>query len=570
MADSNAGRDVQKHLNKFDLGLNVPRETLNFPVGNGAVPIELPWIRPTSWVAFLIEKYPKLLCGTARNAEAELDTFWSLYRKVHPQHAAFKGNEARLRRTIPLLLHGDEGRYLKKSHYMLCTLESPLGMPSPNKRKGCKCDCAADSVLRRYADLHVSSDVPLPKLTRAGAQCTNATGHVFLSKFLLFGMASKQYKENPSLLHAAFELVSKDLKSLCEDGVVVPGKGVVYGGFLGVKGDLKFHHQIGHLSQSYFNLGKKQELPICHLCNAGSAGVPFESLDDDPLWERSMQFVSPWKNGTPPSLTAVPFEAASSSAIFRLDPFHLWKVGLGRDLNGSGLILLCHMGKFDFEADSTRNIDDRLCRAHSCFRMWCMGSGKTAALRSFTKNNLMYPDQLAFAWGNWKGSDNTLITQWLLFFITCQMRASEDAHEHRLIKALSQSLSSAVEFWRILHSHSLWLSRECGQRAQHHLSCMLRGYKRCAYECHQLGFAGFGLKPKLHGLHHVSKDMLSQLRSGSPKILNPLIWSCESNEDMVGRVSRLARKVSARLVNHRVFDRIMFKSKALLRKKGMA
>ncbi|CAE7233845.1 osm1 [Symbiodinium pilosum] len=93
MADSNAGRDVQKHLNKFDLGLNVPRETLNFPVGNGAVPIELPWIRPTSWVAFLIEKYPKLLCGTARNAEAELDTFWSLYRKVHPQHAAFKGNE---------------------------------------------------------------------------------------------------------------------------------------------------------------------------------------------------------------------------------------------------------------------------------------------------------------------------------------------------------------------------------------------------------------------------------------------------------------------------------------------
>ena len=133
--------------------------------------------------------------------------------------------------------------------------------------------------------------------------------------------------------------------------------------------------------------------------------------------------------------------------------------------------------------------------------------------------------------------------------------------------AMQQCLNSATVFFDLLHTHPLWLEPACARRAQHHLSVMLRGYKYCAAESHRKGVFAFGLKPKLHSLHHVNKDLLRQLRRKLPLILNPMIFSCEANEDAVGRLSRLARKVSARTCNARVFDRVMYKTKALLRKK---
>ena len=51
-------------------------------------------------------------------------------------------------------------------------------------------------------------------------------------------------------------------------------------------------------------------------------------------------------------------------------------------------------------------------------------------------------------------------------------------------------------------------------------------------------------------------------------MMSPLVFNCESNEDLIGKIARLARRCDARLVNARVFDRLMFKTKALLRKAG--
>ena len=125
-----------------------------------------------------------------------------------------------------------------------------------------------------------------------------------------------------------------------------------FAGFLGLKGALKFHHQIGFLSQSYYDLGPKTDASICHLCSAGVTGVPFEELADSPTWESTLHFVQSWKDGFSPPLTIIPYDPMCTSALYRLDAFHCWKVGLGRDLTGSAVVILAHLGKFDFaEAD---------------------------------------------------------------------------------------------------------------------------------------------------------------------------------------------------------------------------
>ena len=560
MADANASRDVHDMLSTFNLGLKVPRECISYAVDTGEAPIKLPWIRPSQWVTFLVAKYPEAMFGIANQVGGQLQAFWECYRESHPGHEVFCSS--RLRRTIPLLLHGDEGRYLKRSNYLIMTIESCLGRPVSKMQ--C-CTCKDDPALSRYNDLDVE---PHPKRARASKQHCNSKGHPYLSKFLCCGMATKEYKEHPELMFEAFRLLTEDLEDLCSNGVEIPGYGHFYGGFLGLKGDMAFHHNIGHLTRSYRNLGKERDFAMCHLCLAGEQHVPFESVQDTPAWEDTFCVSEPWPEDDPPSLSNIPFDPLCRPAMFRLDVFHLWKVGLGRDLVGSGVVVLCLLGYFDFDDGCTQNIDDRLDRAHSCFRLWCLGASKTAALRSFTKLNFNCQTLAKFPWANVKGSDCSLLSRWLLFFLRAQVKPKPA--NKKLIQALTGTLQSSITFFEVLHSHKLWLPRHCAQRAQHALSTTIRGYMFCAVQAKSLQIRAFGIKPKFHGLHHVSQEMLHALRGGAEWILSPLAFSCESNEDMVGKVSRLARRVSARLVNKRVFDRLMFKTKALFLRSGFS
>ncbi|CAE7830948.1 unnamed protein product [Symbiodinium sp. CCMP2592] len=137
------------------------------------------------------------------------------------------------------------------------------------------------------------------------------------------------YKNYPDLLHELFRLVSEDLNELCITGAAVAQKGHFYTGFLGLKGDMKFHHQIGFLKRSYYNLGRKRNLPMCHLCNAGIAEAPFEDLDDQPQWEASLFMNAPWDSDAIPPVAQVEFDPACTPLVFRLDPFHLWRMGTG-------------------------------------------------------------------------------------------------------------------------------------------------------------------------------------------------------------------------------------------------
>eukprot|EP00439_Symbiodinium_sp_Y106_P000021 s4575_g1.t1 len=249
----------------------------------------------------------------------------------------------------------------------------------------------------------------------------------------------------------------------------------------------------------------------------------------------------PW-DGEGPALGRIPHDTRGGEASFKLDLFHCWKVGLGRDLTGSTIMYLALAGKFDdpLEPHEPRNVPARLERAHGSFRLWCLANHKTASCRSFTKYNMMAPDLVSFPWFNAKGSDNTLVTRWLLWFLRAM-----PPDPGQIYLAMQQCLNSATVFFDLLHTHPLWLEPACARRAQHHLSVMLRGYKYCAAESHRKGVFAFGLKPKLHSLHHVNKDLLRQLRRKLPLILNPMIFSCEANEDAVGRLSRLARKAQA-------------------------
>lgn len=93
--------------------------------------------------------------------------------------------------------------------------------------------------------------------------------------------------------------------------------------------------------------------------------------------------------------------------------------------------------------------------------------------------------------------------------------------------------------------------------------CLLRGYRRLAYEAVRLQMVGWGLKPKYHALHHMAYSLRQQILSLA---LNPMAWGNESNEDTIGKVCRLARKVDVRTITRRVLQRYFLKKRALLKR----
>ena len=92
----------------------------------------------------------------------------------------------------------------------------------------------------------------------------------------------------------------------------------------------------------------------------------------------------------------------------------------------------------------------------------------------------------------------------------------------------------------------------------------MEAYHECARIClSDLRMAGYGIKPKAHMLKHTAVDVATQLAAQHDRITSPILWECSGNEDMIGKVCRLSRRVSAKLTSQRVMDLYLIKSKFL-------
>ena len=66
----------------------------------------------------------------------------------------------------------------------------------------------------------------------------------------------------------------------------------------------------------------------------------------------------------------------------------------------------------------------------------------------------------------------------------------------------------------------------------------------------------FPLYPKLHMFQHLMLEV-RHMGLTCRRAVNPTMWGCQLDEDVVGRASRLSRRVSIRLVCQRALDRYL-------------
>ena len=592
----NGERDVHRLCRRHGLVLPVPISVLHVPKNIECPddePLDIPFLKIVDYFKVLVKKHPCLLFGglEGQAAEARCSEFWARYQLEQPDHVLYQRvSQESWAHVIPICVHGDKGRTLKKSPILNISFESVFGLPAelcgqarrPVKRQvgdgklhwcceerqacrrpetSCYLGEALDGCTVKRRKLNDGNPLPAPE-----DQLHNAKGNSLLSRFLLFAVTSAVYSQNQQTIQSMLTEISKGLVELMA-GVTVRGK-VYRAALIGVKGDAEFHVESGRFTRSYLNMGTVNNIRMCPDCHAGEDGLSFSDFSDNPCWAPTTGQTVPWNLDDPSSLAGVPFSESSPGLMHRHDMFHVIKYGLARDLAASVILQLAYKKYWDDPgAQDSLSVDARLNRTYARYKLWCVAEQKWTSIKHFQRGNFNYKKRAKFPWVNCKGSDCTLICMFLDFFLGLAMRDPLQPQDFGMLSITRQAVRGALDFVGILHAHHLWLPRGCCALAYTSGMTLLRGYLWLGQLAMDEDLCLFALRSKTHSLHHTLHKMKCML--DNPRvayILSPAAYLCENNEDWVGKISRLSRRVSGRTTSLRTIQRYLIKMQILTRR----
>ena len=552
--NAQASRSMFRLIHRLGVKWNVPITEVIFHTDVG-LELTIPYIKPSDFLAFILSNHPEVALGgyTSLQEGAQLlRGFWQTFQIYQPSHAVFSTYPDSLEYCLPIYLYGDEGRGRRRGNTAMFMFESPFGIRTAStaktKKRSFECMCCPTEGYQKKFCGDERKVVPLEKACIA---THNYKEHSFLTRFLLFCLPCATYKAFPTLTTFLLDLIAQDLRRLFFEGIQI-GNRLITPVCVGLKADIKFHHYVSNFTRWYSRMGRIQDIAHCHECLAGSPGRPAEDISERPSWEETIFSCRPWS--LPPVLMQLPFDKSQPESLHRRDPFHTLKMGLYRHVTASVLAICILWGYFhDDDSNDGNSIPICIQRSHGHFRLWASTFKKTPALRSFSKSLMNWTNLSTSPWFNTKGSDVMLLVKWLYDY-TGQILLNPKAGSHVPVLTVMRSvLKAANSQYQLMVSHNLFLQKPCAVQLYEHMTIFFNGYAWLARWSLNNDIVAFAMVYKVHAWKHEALDLFKALTN--PKAtcyLNPLIHSCEINEDVIGRVSRLSRRVDSRVMEREV------------------
>ena len=240
--DANSERDAHRVIERQGLKLGLRLDTMTLGT------VQLPWISPRTWLTYIIRsKLWCRLCGLTPETESLCGPtwlrFWANVRKINPGFELFNLQGIDLSRTAGFYIHGDEGRGLKHTPFMVTNLQSAIGHGSgPQMRKHANELDPGNTVRLKINMLHST----------------------YLTRLITMLVPKSMYQneETPDLYLDMLEVLGRELESLLTSGVSDAYGNVYRICIVGVKGDLPFLAKVS-LTERSFNRssGPKWYLP---------------------------------------------------------------------------------------------------------------------------------------------------------------------------------------------------------------------------------------------------------------------------------------------------------------------
>ena len=440
--------------------------------------------------------------------------------------------------TAALYIHGDEGRTLKKAALMIMGFQSCLGY-----------GCAVNGRTRKR---------------KANGDCSwqvNYAGHSYTTRFVT-NIMSKKITE--SSFDNACEEMAKDLSQCQQTGYTYHG--VTYRlCVVACKGDWPFLIRAGHLtrhfSRSVKRLGNEAKgKGICHLCMAGTENFPAEECGyTDSRWLETIPAPPPWQ-ATPPLLRHLPCLRRDPATFFQPDLWHTVHLGVGKAFSASCII----MAIFTLPAFCCLTMERRWEAISTDYLSWCKAAKRQAYVTKIGPSMVNYGDSSGAIGGWHKGVLTTNLLLWLESLLT-----QNECLDEKKVTIAARALQCINGVFRFLYSAGAFLSMS----ESTYVSQQGRLFLRCYCELAQIYYSEnkpvlFPLIPKLHAMDHIMLRVhFDSERCGFS--CNPLATGCQQDEDVVGRVSRVSRRVSIRAVIRRTFERYLAGSFAVWRETGL-
>eukprot|EP00438_Fugacium_kawagutii_P026041 Skav215413 [mRNA] locus=scaffold356:294693:296865:+ [translate_table: standard] len=504
--------------------------------------VEVPWISARDWVEWLVKKglWPRLAGARANdyNMAGQIWThFWNEFEKTNPDFEVFTKPFDRAK-TAAFLIHGDEGRTLKRHAILVTSLQSCLGQGFDNKR--------------------------LPQ--RVNGQWTlkvNFIGHSFTHRFVTSTIPKTHYETNPELFHKMMEKLAESLKDLFDVGVFDPVTRETFRVVvIGVKGDAPYLAKCGKFYRSYnttVKRGTEQSVPkgVCHRCLAGTIGFPCEELATmTPKWLGTQGVRMPWLS-TPPVVEHLMHSISDPATFFHSDVWHVVHLGFGRSWVASVLGVT-------LEVINEPNLERKWAYLTDEYRSWCRSNRTQTHINAITPYLMSYGDKTG-TMGQWhKGALTTTFMKWLpqlLGKLSCDPRG--------LLPECKEATSSLNGLFGILYRADAFLTTSECERIVSKGMNFISTYAKMARAQYQAGKPwNFPLYPKLHVFHECLLTIhADKLRCGIAA--NPLLFSCQVDEDQIGRSSRLSRRVNPRFAMLRTLERFLIAANTAYTQAGL-
>ena len=513
-------------MKEFALSLNIRKTELELQ-SNQSVPLLL--IR--DWFDFfLANSCMHILHGLQESnpsrEEDVLDRFWRNFSQLYPTHKVFteaSSKRLNLRRALPLLVHGDEGRGRKNIAHFVLSFHSILGQG-------------------------FSKDQTSRKKAWSKNEC-NFQGHTYVNRFLIATLRKRDYSDDQVGTWAALmQQVAQESRFMWETGVCGKDGKRYWGIVINVIGDWPFLHKSAGFSRSFNNIQKRttvrsEPVGCCHLCRAGQRNIEFEQLATRrPAWVQTMFLQDPFVE---PSVFVAHLlhEPTKGAALFAFDWFHTMHLGVIRNFLGAILALMsqeepqsCVNGRFQALSDK--------------YKVWCHRFSRRAFVSKLTKEMIGWETLGKFPSGTWhKGALSTTLMEFI------EHRFANETFTHPLLSLASEACTAVQSCSRTLYRSGVWLEPAKAKLVSELGFKFLRRYSELATLAKTRGECLFVYQPKIHILHHFMVDLMES-SSRNVASMNPLARSCQQSEDFIGRPARLSRRVTAqRPILHRVMDR---------------
>ena len=582
LGEHNAERGLHRLVHRWGMKLKVPISYA--AVTDGTAHLKVPYLKISDYLKCLLMTFPTCLFGGCglESAQRKCAVFWKGLYQSQPTHEVFckfTPEDMESCCVLPITLHGDEGTGSKKQPIAIGCFETVFGLEDSAERQNKRAkfdDCSHPCCLKHKPKgdcCKRPGHWPYPCLPgwdlddndfeELMSQWPTTKGHSFLSRYLTYVIPTSWLDKGPWVLDGVQKEVAEDLRGLLYNGFSFAGKRF-HVAVVSLKGDAKWHARVGQFKRSYHRLGDVRNYEICPDCRAGHDNYPFEQSGDDPLWVRTFGASVPWDS--PGAMESIPFDSKFPSFKFKRDILHTFKLGLGRDICGSCILMLCKVFCFFDCAGDSLAVKARLARAHSRFVLYCSATCKTAHVRSFTLDFLHYKSSKAFPFTASKGSDTVLILQWLSVELKLALRENRDCPQADMLRGAIQTCEASCKMLELLYNHGLWLPRKCMSVLRDMIIRVVRGYSFLSCSTAEIGFPAFRYKSTFHSMHHFGVELDIALQSPCRCYPNPLLNDCSQPEDFIGRTARTARSTHGRTTAVRTLQRHLVKTKMLMKR----